>query len=181
MGWRLRPANTWYGGSGYGEDRPDLSNTSFMMEALHDSGLPGGDEAMQKALVFVTRSQMFSETNTLIFAQKATDGGFIYTPVNGGESKFGDIDRLDEGDSQLLRSYGSMTYSGFKSMLYAGLGKNDPRIKAAIKWIESNWTLEYNPEVRWLGGRAILLFAHARKNDVRVGAAVDHGCEEGGA
>jgi len=78
------------------------------------------------------------------FAKKATDGGFIYTPVFGGESKFGDIDRLDEGDS-LLRSYGSMTYAGFKSMLYAGVTKDDPRIKAAVKWIQNNWTLEYNP------------------------------------
>jgi squalene-hopene/tetraprenyl-beta-curcumene cyclase len=135
--------NPWYGGSGYGEDRPDLSNTAYMIEALHDSGLPGSDPAIQKALVFVSRAQMNSETNSLPFAKGATDGGFIYTPVNGGESKFGDIDKL-EGGSQ-LRSYGSMTYAGFKSMLYAGLTKDDPRVKAAVKWITNNWTLEYNP------------------------------------
>ncbi len=134
--------NPWYGGSGYGEDRPDLSNTAYMIEALHDSGLPGSDPAIQKALIFVTRSQMNGETNNQSFAKKATDGGFIYTPVGGGDSKFGDIDSL-EGDSQ-LRSYGTMTYSGFKSLLYAGLTHDDPRVKAAVQWIQSNWTLEYN-------------------------------------
>jgi squalene-hopene/tetraprenyl-beta-curcumene cyclase len=135
--------NSWYGGSGYSEDRPDMSNTSFFMEALHDSGVPGSDPAMQKALVFVSRSQMLGETNDQAFAKGATDGGFIYTPVGGGDSKFGDIDSLD--GSSMLRSYGSMTYSGFKSLLYAGLTEDDPRVKAAIKWISNNWTLEYNP------------------------------------
>ena len=135
--------SSWYGGSGYGEGRPDLSNTAYFIEALHDSGLKGDDPAIQKALLFVTRSQMNGETNDQAFAKAATDGGFIYTPAEGGESKFGDIDSLD-GSSQ-LRSYGTMTYSGFKSLLYAGLTEDDPRVKAALKWISTNWTLDYNP------------------------------------
>ncbi len=135
--------NSWYGGSGYGGDgRPDLSNTAFFIEALHDSGVKGSDPAIQKALLFVTRSQMNGETNDQPFAKGATDGGFIYTPVGEGDSKFGDIDSLD-GTSQ-LRSYGTMTYSGFKSLLYAGLGEDDPRVKAAVKWISANWTLDFN-------------------------------------
>ncbi len=153
--------NPWYGGSGYGEDRPDLSNTAFMIEALHESGLPANDPAIQKALIFVSRSQMNGETNSLDFAKKATDGGFIYTPVNGGESKFGDIDRLNEGDS-LLRSYGSMTYSGFKSMLYAGLTQSDPRVKAAVKWIQGNWSLDYNPGSSSFDGQYYFLHAFAK-------------------
>ena len=56
--------NPWYGGSGYGEDRPDLSNTAFMIEALHESGLPANDPAIQKAMIFVSRSQMNGETNS---------------------------------------------------------------------------------------------------------------------
>lgn len=139
----MTKANSWYGGSGYGEGRPDLSNTAYFMEALHDSEIKGSDPAMQKALVFVSRTQMNGETNDQEYAKGATDGGFVYSPANGGESKFGDVDKL-EGGSQ-LRSYGSMTYSGFKSLLYAGLTEEDPRVKAAIKWISSNWTLEYNP------------------------------------
>lgn len=38
-----------------------------------------------------------------------------------------------------------MTYAGFKSMLYAGLKAEDPRVKAALDWISKNYTLEENP------------------------------------
>jgi squalene-hopene/tetraprenyl-beta-curcumene cyclase len=38
-----------------------------------------------------------------------------------------------------------MTYAGLKSMIYAGLSKDDPRVKAAYGWIAQNWTLEENP------------------------------------
>lgn len=46
-----------------------------------------------------------------------------------------------------LRAYGSMTYAGFKSLLYAGLTKNDPRVLAAFEWIRQNYTLAENPGV----------------------------------
>jgi squalene-hopene/tetraprenyl-beta-curcumene cyclase len=142
-GKQITKENTWYGGSGYGEDRPDLSNTSFFIEALRDSGVPSTDPAIQKALVFVSRAQMDEKLNPQPFTKGATDGGFIYTPVNGGDSKFGDVDQLN-GDA-ILRSYGSMTYSGLKSFIYAGLTKDDPRVIAAVGWIKSNWTLDANP------------------------------------
>lgn len=44
-----------------------------------------------------------------------------------------------------LRAYGSMTYSGFKSLVYAGLTAEDPRVAAARGWIERNYTVEENP------------------------------------
>jgi squalene-hopene/tetraprenyl-beta-curcumene cyclase len=156
----ITPAHPWYGGSGYGEDRPDMSNTSYFVEALHDSGVPASDPAMQKALVFLSRSQMLSETNDQAFAKGATDGGFIYTPAEGGESKFGDVDKLEGGST--LRSYGSMTYSGFKSLLYAGLTADDPRVKAAVKWIQANWSLDYNPGSSSFDGQYYFLHAFGK-------------------
>jgi squalene-hopene/tetraprenyl-beta-curcumene cyclase len=135
--------NPWYGGAGYGEDRPDLSNTAFFIEALRDSGVPANDPSIQKAMVFVTRCQLNGATNAMDFAKGTDDGGFIYTCVEGGESKFGDEDKLEGG--AVLRTYGSMTYAGVKSMIYAGLTKDDPRVKAATKWIKEYWTLEDNP------------------------------------
>jgi squalene-hopene/tetraprenyl-beta-curcumene cyclase len=137
------PADPWYGGAGYNErKRPDLSNTQMMLEALHQSGLPANDPAYQRALVFVSRCQMNEATNDQPFAKGAKDGGFIYSPNAGGESK------ADEGAHEgnvPLRSYGSMTYSGFKSMLYANVGRDDPRIKATFEWIRRNYTLDQNP------------------------------------
>jgi squalene-hopene/tetraprenyl-beta-curcumene cyclase len=40
-----------------------------------------------------------------------------------------------------------MTYAGFKSMLYSGLTKDDPRVKRAMHWIRSHWTLDANPNM----------------------------------
>ncbi len=140
---QITKESSWYGGTSYNKGRPDLSNSAFFIEALHDSGIPGSDPAMQKALVFITHSQMYGETNNLPFAKGATDGGFIYTPAEGGVTRISDSDR-PAGETG-LRSYGSMTYSGFKSLLYAGLTEDDARVKAATKWISNNWTLDYNP------------------------------------
>jgi squalene-hopene/tetraprenyl-beta-curcumene cyclase len=130
-----------YGGAGYGShERPDLSNTSFLIDALHELGRGEDDEAMQRALIFVSRTQnLESEHNTTKFAAKVNDGGFYYTPAAGGQSQAGNTP--DGG----LRSYGSMTYAGLKSMIYAGVGKDDPRVKAAYKWIQQHYTLDENP------------------------------------
>ncbi|MFO0820833.1 MAG: prenyltransferase/squalene oxidase repeat-containing protein [Pirellulales bacterium] len=130
-----------YGGSGYGsKSRPDLSNTSFLVEALKATGNKEDSEAIQRALVFISRCQnLESEHNTTPFAAKNPDGGFYYTPAAGGESMAG---KTDAGG---LRSYGSMTYAGLKSMIYAGVGPEDPRVKAAVQWIQKNYDVRSNP------------------------------------
>ncbi len=130
-----------YGGAGYGSHRrPDLSNTSFLIDALKATGNGPEDEAMQKALMFVSRCQnLETEHNNTPFAAKNPDGGFYYTPAAGGSSQAG---TLPDGG---LRSYASMTYAGLKSMIYCGVEKDDPRVKAANKWISQNYDLSSNP------------------------------------
>lgn len=138
-------SNPWYGGQGYGRGkRPDLSNTQLMIEALHESGLSPEDPVYKKALIFIERCQMLDQTNDQPFADGATDGGFIYSPANDGESMAGTESR--EGRPR-LRSYGSMTYAAFKSMIYAQLKRDDPRVKAAFDWITRNYTLDENPNM----------------------------------
>jgi hypothetical protein len=44
-----------------------------------------------------------------------------------------------------LRAYGSMTYSGFKSYIYADLPRDDARVLAALRWIGRHYTLAENP------------------------------------
>ena len=135
------PSQPAYGGQGYGRSkRPDLSNTAFFLEALKSSGVGPEDEAMQRALVFISRCQnLESENNTTEFASQVNDGGFYYTPAGGGSSQAGNT---AEGG---LRSYASMTYAGLKSMIYAGLKEDDPRVKAASSWIRKNYTVTENP------------------------------------
>ena len=138
-------SSAWYGGAGYGKSkRPDLSNTQFMLEALHESGLSADDPVYQKAMVFVSRCQMLDKTNDQPFARESGDGGFVYSPANGGESKAG---TEVEADRPRLRSYGSMTYAGFKSLLYAKVDRDDPRVKAAVEWIRRYYTLDHNPNM----------------------------------
>ena len=130
-----------YGGAGYGRsERPDLSNTSFLIDALKAAGNSPQDEAMQRALIFVSRCQnLESPHNTTKFAAKNPDGGFYYTPAAGGTSQAG---ATPEGG---LRSYGSMTYAGLKSMIFAGVNSDDPRVKAAFNWIQQHYSLDENP------------------------------------
>lgn len=131
----------YYGGAGYGRHkRPDLSNTSFLVDALKAAGNDENSEAMQRALIFVSRCQnLETEHNTTPFAAKNPDGGFYYTPAAGGTSQAG------ETETGGLRSYASMTYAGLKSMIYAGVGPDDPRVKAALAWLKKNYDLQSNP------------------------------------
>ena len=38
-----------------------------------------------------------------------------------------------------------MTYAGLKSMIYAGLSHDDPRVQSAFGWITHNWTWDEVP------------------------------------
>ncbi len=130
-----------FGGAGYGsKKRPDLSNTNFLIDALKATGNDENSEAIKRALIFVSRCQnLESEHNTTPFSAKVGDGGFYYTPAAGGSSQAG------ETENGGLRSYGSMTYAGLKSMIYAGVGPDDPRVKAAVTWIGKHYDLTSNP------------------------------------
>jgi len=130
-----------YGGAGYdSKQRPDMSNTQYFVEALKAAGVEDDDPAMQRVLVFISRAQnLESEHNQLPYAGTVNDGGFIYTPAKGGESKAG----LTKSGGH--RSYGSITYAGLKSLIYAGLEADDKRVVAATKWIRTNYTLTENP------------------------------------
>ena len=130
-----------FGGAGYGKHkRPDLSNTSYFIDALRAAGRGAEDEAIQRALHFVTQCQNHeSKLNKAPFAAKNPDGGFYYTPAAGGKSQAGE---LPQGG---LRSYGSMTYAGLKSMIYAGVASDDRRVQAAFRWIGEHYDLKTNP------------------------------------
>ncbi|NOY43677.1 MAG: terpene cyclase/mutase family protein [Planctomycetes bacterium] len=134
-------SSTSFGGAGYGKhNRPDMSNTTFLIDALNSLGRGADDPAIQRALVFVSRCQnLETEHNDTKFAAANPDGGFYYTVAAGGTSQAG------ETASGGLRSYGSMTYAGLKSMIYAGVGPDDPRVKAAFTWASKNYTVHENP------------------------------------
>lgn len=125
-----KPEHKFYGGIGYGGDeRPDLSNIYYALEALHATKFDKKDPVWERALVFVSRTQNNSETNDMDWA--ANDGGFAYMPAYS-----------PHGDA---KSYGSMTSAGLLSLLFAGVDKNDPRVQAAYEWMKANYTVDTNP------------------------------------
>jgi squalene-hopene/tetraprenyl-beta-curcumene cyclase len=137
--------SSWYGGWGYNNHgRPDLSNAQFSIQALHDSGLKPDDPAFQAAICFLQRTQNSSATNDQPWA--GDDGGFIYSPADGGDSEATSYTGPD--GQKRWRSYGSMTYAGLKSMIYAGLSKDDRRVQAAVNWARAHWTLDENPGMK---------------------------------
>lgn len=144
----------FYGGVGYGRNgRPDMSNTTLMLQGLRDSGLDCDDEAFTRALTFLSRTQMHGEINDMPYAEGSTQGGFIYATsptgdeIGVGESKAGTIEEtLSDGTTvSRLRAYGSMTYAGFKSYIFADLDRDDPRVQLAYDWIRQHYDLSENP------------------------------------
>ena len=138
------------GGIGYGNSysHSDLSNTYLALEALKKSEayLTETDQEPRldwdAALAFVSRAQNLTETNDQEWASNDAEnkGGFVYFP---GNSKAGEVE-LENGKIA-LRSYGSISYAGLMSLIYADLGVNDPRVKAVKEWISKNYTLDENP------------------------------------
>ena len=162
----IAPTQDWYGGVGYGsKGRPDLSNTQLMLDALHESNATAKDASVERAVIFLTRCQNLKSTNAAAWAQTGSnDGGMVYTPANDGESFASELagegragEKMPAG-TRALRSYASMTYAAYKSMLFAGLSKNDPRVQAAQKWIENNFTFSENPG---LGQQGYYYYIHA--------------------
>lgn len=253
---RVDKAHPFYGGVGYGRSgRPDNSNLNFFLQAMADSGLSEKDESVQRALVFLKRTQMLGTSNDMPYAKGSTQGGFIYStsagkdnigkgqsyggeiaetlsgpsgtaamivlkggadgkprvlkrdeikdrvakamgastdkavadaaesilvllgPTSNGESSdqfeartaVGSADalipvltRAFEEDGKLiaeinvkavkewqgvsrLRAYGSMSYAGFKSLVYAKLPRDDARVAGVLEWVRHNYTLKENP------------------------------------
>lgn len=145
------------GGIGYGNSNPhsDLSNTHLALEALHysrkvlsEAGALKEDAEFEldwdAAIEFVSLSQNSDETAKKLKFAAVTDenrGGFVYYP---GDSKAGE-DELPGGDKVALRSYGSMSYAGLLSFIYADLDADDKRIGAVMKWLGRNYSVEENP------------------------------------
>jgi squalene-hopene/tetraprenyl-beta-curcumene cyclase len=129
------PEDSNYGGIGYASnpDVRDLSNLTFALVALQESGAPEDAEVWGKAVKFLERVQNNSETNDQDYA--GDDGGFIYSP---GKSKAG-LDSLGRP-----RSYSSMTYAGLLSFIYANVSKDDPRVQAAHGWLSEHWSMDEN-------------------------------------
>jgi len=168
------------GGIGYGDDRgnhADISNTHFALEALYYSEAllaDKGDAAKNEpklnfaaAIDFIQRCQNRPETNKAPWVSKDPDdaGGFIYNPVETRGPKATNPD-----GSEALRSYGSISYAGLLSFIYAGLDKDDARVKAVIQWLQNHFDVDENPG---MGASGLYYYYHTMSKALSI-AKIDY-------
>lgn len=153
------------GGVGYGNkySHSDLNNTLMALEALHHSrrlvadskAADAKDLDWQAAIRFLQHCQNLPGSNPEQWASAdpAQKGGFIYYP---GHSMAGGVTNSQTG-RVALRSYGSASYAGLLSYIYADLKRDDTRVTAVLDWLRANYTLEENPG---MGPQGLYYYLH---------------------
>lgn len=152
------------GGIGYGDSRPvaDLVNTLTALEGLrateyvvwkanaakNRNDREGTTNAVpdlnwEAAIRFIENCQNLPKYNTQAWVSTSPRdlGGFVYAPA---DSKAGGETNADSG-RVALRSYGSISYAGLLSYIYADVKGDDPRVVAVLDWLRANYTLDENP------------------------------------
>ncbi|MFT5128490.1 MAG: squalene-hopene/tetraprenyl-beta-curcumene cyclase [Rhodothermales bacterium] len=127
-----------YGGFGYDVGKKsDGSNTGWAVEALHatdyldhESFGDGGASARKTKAMWSSLATFLEKTQNLAADSakgkpEESDGGFGYRSG--------------------MVSSGSMTYQGLKSMVYAKLDRQDPRVAGAMKYIRENYQIDGVP------------------------------------
>jgi squalene-hopene/tetraprenyl-beta-curcumene cyclase len=140
------------GGIGYGSryEHSDMGNTLQALEALHytrhllqdQKSADAKDLNWAAAIQFLQNCQNLPSHNKQAWvSEKPSDsGGFVYYPghsMAGGET--------NAAGRVALRSYGSISYGGLLSYIYADLKRDDPRVQAVFDWLRGNYTLAENP------------------------------------
>lgn len=156
FGEKGKPDSPFDGGVGYGSkyQHSDMNNTLTAIEAMRWSETalpkdrPAGSEPepdLDWAAVarFLQNCQNLPAVNPAAWVSDdpKDKGGFVYYP---GQSMAGGTTNAATG-KVALRSYGSISYAGLLSYVYAKVGKDDPRVVAVLDWLKSNYTLEENP------------------------------------
>jgi squalene-hopene/tetraprenyl-beta-curcumene cyclase len=98
---------------------------------------PGGkavDVNWNASLAFVEKFQNRDQSDATNY------GGFAY-------SLSGERGRTTVGRDGTVRlaGYGSMTYAGLESMIYAQVDRTDPRVRSALQWAATHWSVDENP------------------------------------
>ncbi|MDQ7824186.1 MAG: prenyltransferase/squalene oxidase repeat-containing protein [Candidatus Eremiobacteraeota bacterium] len=156
LGWT--PKDSEFGGWGFslvlpkkpapGGSRPpfvesNLSATLFGLAALRSARVPESDPIYGEILTFVKRCQNFSDPGEES-DEAFDDGGFFFIPADEGQNKAG-VAGLDCHGRKRFNSYGSMTADGLRALIRCGLSKDAPRVVAARKWLEWNFSASRNP------------------------------------
>jgi len=142
----------YYGGMGYdaGTGRPyaDLSNSYIAYEAmrltegvedLRGEGEERVDLDWKAAVAFIQRVHNDPRFNDRPWANPDPEerGGFAYHPDQTRAGTMEDADGILR-----FRSMPGMTYAGMLSYIYAGVDRDDPRVRATVQWAIRHWDLD---------------------------------------
>lgn len=159
-----KPDDVFDGGIGYGTkyEHSDMGNTLQALEALHytrhllqdQNSADAKDLNWAAAIQFLQNCQNLPSHNKQQWvSDKPRDrGGFVYYPghsMAGGET--------NAAGRVALRSYGSISYGGLLSYIYADLKRDDPRVRAVFDWLRGNYTLAENPG---MGQQGLYYYLH---------------------
>ena len=137
------------GGFGYDQEpggpraRADLSNTAWALaamretQAVEDMRRPGEARA---DVDWAAAARFAGQLQIRDASDPGNDGGFAYE--SGGERGGA---RPGPDGAVKLRGFGSMTYAGLESMIYAEVGADDPRVQSALQWAVRHWSVDENP------------------------------------
>jgi squalene-hopene/tetraprenyl-beta-curcumene cyclase len=166
LGEKGKADDVFDGGIGYGTkyEHSDMGNTLQALEALYhtrhladDSSVGAKDLNWAAAIHFLQNCQNLSSHNRQqwVSDDPKNKGGFVYYP---GHSMAGGETNTATG-RVALRSYGSISYGGLLSYIYADLKRDDPRVSAVEDWLRRNYTLEENPG---MGPQGLYYYFHTQ-------------------
>ena len=145
---QLEGDDSFAGGFGYDKAAPhryaDLNNTAFVIDAMrrtqnYEDLRPAGEK---KADIDWEAALAYAESLHNGPAAGDNAGGFAYSHA---DAKAG-TEKGEDG-KVVLRSYGSITYSGLESLVYCRLDRADPRVRSTLDWASRHWTVDENPGV----------------------------------
>jgi squalene-hopene/tetraprenyl-beta-curcumene cyclase len=183
FGERGKTDKVFDGGIGYGShyDHSDMGNTLQALEAIYVSRVlaPGKELAEMRdlnwaaAIQFLQNCQNLPGSNSQPWVSRDPKdiGGFVYYP---GHSMAGGTTNAE--GRVALRSYGSISYAGLLSYIYADLKRDDPRVRAVFEWLRKNYTLQENPA---MGAQGLFYYYHTMAKALHAYGVRDFEVENG--
>jgi len=145
---QLEGDDQFAGGFGYDKAAPhryaDLNNTAFVIDAMrrtqgYEDMRPAGES---KADIDWEAALAYAESLHNGPGAGDSAGGFAYSHADAKAGTEKDAD-----GRVILRSYGSITYSGLEALVYCRLDRADPRVQSTLDWASRHWTVDENPGV----------------------------------
>ncbi len=143
-----------FGGWGFGETsfapgsvgHVDLSHTRRALEALRPDSASDVSRSAQQFLALAQK--LPTDRRSVIDGPQpvdAFDGGFYASPVVFGTNK-GGVHQTATG-ARYFRSYATATCDGILALLAAGTATDDPRVVAALSWLEQHPAIDRVPGI----------------------------------